>query len=196
MSRSPEDIKRSIIAKIPPGFALAKRESIIDAFYEAFSYGFADGEQAAEDMMNEINPRSSNYLLDDFERVLGADPCGRDLNTQTKEQRRRRAHQRWTATGGQSIAYFTQIARNLGVSITIDEFWPSIANEMVAGDLLIPEGEQFVWRVRLKLIHPVFFISGSSETWERLYDFTINDVECVLRRLKPAHTTLVFMYQE
>ena len=67
---------------------------------------------------------------------------------------------------------------------------------MVAGDCLVPEGDQFVWRVHLKLVDPVFFIAGNAEAFERLYDFSINDVECVLRRLKPAHTTLVFYYQE
>lgn len=196
MSRTPDTIRQSLIAKLPPGFALAKRGGVIDVIYGGYACSLADGEDAAEKLAAEIDPRRANYLLDDFERVLGADPCGRDFNVSTTAQRQRRAHQRWTATGGQSIPYFVGIAHNLGVDIRIEEFWPSIANDMVAGEELIPEGEQFVWRVKLKLVDPMFFISGASEAWERLYDFTINDVECVLRRLKPVHTTLVFFYQE
>lgn len=196
MSRTNDVITQSLIAKLPPGFALAKRGGVIDAIYSGFARSLSEGEEAAERLVNEIDPRAANYLLHDFERVLGADPCGRDFNVSTTAQRQRRAHQRWTATGGQSIPYFIEIARNLGVDIRIEEFWPSIANDMVAGTPLIPEGEQFIWRVKLKLAKPVFFISGSSEAWERLYDFALSDVECVLRRLKPAHTTLVFFYQE
>ena len=196
MSRTHATIKQSLIAKLPPGFALAKRDGVIDAIYSGFARSLAEGEEAAEMLVNEIDPRRANYLLADFERVLAADPCGRDFNVSTTAQRQRRAHQRWTATGGQSIPYFIEIARNLGVDIRIEEFWPSIANDMEAGSPLIPEGEQFVWLVRLKLIDPVFFIAGQNEAGERLYDFTINDVECVLRRLKPAHTTLVFFYEE
>ena len=196
MSRTPADIRQSLIAKLPPGFALAKRGGVIDAIYSGFARSMAEGEEAAERLVNEIDPRAANYLLHDFERVLGAAPCGRDFNVSTTAQRQRRAHQRWTATGGQSIPYFIEIARNLGVDIRIEEFWPSIANDMVAGDYLVPEGDQFIWRVHLKLVDPVFFIAGNAEAFERLYDFSINDVECVLRRLKPAHTTLVFYYQE
>lgn len=196
MSRTPADIRQSLIAKLPPGFALAKRGGVIDAIYSGFAHSLSEGEEAAERLVNEIDPRAANYLLDDFERVLSADPCGRDFNVSTTAQRQRRAHQRWTATGGQSIPYFIEITRNLGVDIRIEEFWPSIANDMVAGDYLVPEGDQFIWRVHLKLVDPVFFIAGNAEAFERLYDFSINDVECVLRRLKPAHTTLVFYYQE
>jgi len=77
MSRPQEIIKQSLIAKLPPGFALAKRGGVIDALYTGFAGAFADGEKAAEDMLVEINPRSANYLLEDFERVLGPDLCGR-----------------------------------------------------------------------------------------------------------------------
>jgi len=196
MTRTIATITQSLIKKLPTGFALAKRGGTIDALYAGFAVSLHEGEDAAERLLNEIDPRHAFFLLDDFERTLGADPCGRDFNNSTILQRQRRAHQRWTATGGQSIPYFIEIARNLGVEITIEEFWPSIANDMVAGDCLVPEGDQFAWRVHLKLVDPVFFIAGNSEAMERLYDFSINDVECVLRRLKPVHTTLVFYYQE
>lgn len=196
MSRTSETIKQSLINKLPPGFSLSKRGGVLDALYGGFASSFFDGEKAAEDILEEINPRLSNYFLEDFERVLGADPCGRDRGDQTIDQRQRYAHQRWTATGGQSIAYFTSIAKSLGFDIEIEEFWPSICGEFAMGNTLIPEGEQFVWRITLKLINQTYFIVGANRTFDRLSDFEISDLECVLRRLKPAHTTLIFSYQE
>jgi len=41
------------------------------------------------------------------------------------------------------------LAKNLGFEIEIEEFWPSKAGGLRAGQRLIPEGEQFVWRVKL-----------------------------------------------
>jgi len=161
-----------------------------------FGLGLADGESQTEKLFVEIHPREAEALLEDFERVLGSDPCGRDKQEQSLSQRQRRAHQRWIATGGQSIPYFIEIARNLGSEIEVEEFWSSVANGMVAGSSLIPEGEQFVWLVKLKLINPDWFISGRGEAWDSLFTFENSDIECVLRRLNPAHTTLIFAYQE
>lgn len=96
--------------------------------------------------MDEIDPRTANALLPDFERVLGPDPCGRDLGNQTIEQRQRRAHQRWIAKGGASIPYFVKMAASLGHTIEIEEFWPSNAGVLLAGQPLIAEGEQFTAR--------------------------------------------------
>jgi len=196
MSRTAETIRQSIRTKWPKGYAAPRIGGVIDALYDGFGVALADGEAQTEKLYVEIHPREAEALLTDFERVLGPDPCGRDKQEQTLSQRQRRAHQRWIATGGQSTPYFIEIARNLGSEIEVEEFWPSVANGMVAGDALIPEGEQFVWLVKLKLINPDWFLSGRNEAFEPLFSFEVSDIECVLRRLKPAHTTLIFSYQE
>jgi len=196
MSRQPTTIAASIRTKWPKGYAAPRTGGVMDALYGGFGLSLADGEEQTEKLYVEIHPREAEALLADFERVLGDDPCGRDKQEQTLSQRQRRAHQRWTATGGQSIPYFVEIARNLGSEIEVEEFWPSVANGMAAGDALIPEGEQFVWLVKLKLINPDWFITGRNEAWDSLFTFEMSSIECVLRRLKPAHTTLIFAYQE
>jgi len=196
MSRAASTIQQSIRTKWPKGYAAPRECGVMDALYGGFGAALADGESQTEKLFVEIHPREAEALLTDFERVLGPDPCGRDKQEQSLTQRQRRAHQRWIATGGQSIPYFIEIARNLGSEIEVEEFWPSVANSMVSGDALIPEGEQFVWLVKLKLINPDWFITGRNEAWDSLFTFENSDIECVLRRLKPAHTTLIFAYQE
>jgi len=196
MSRTAQSIASNLRAKWPMGYAAPRQGGIMDALYLGFADGLADGEAAAERVYQEVHPRDADVLLGDFERVLGSDPCGYDSSDDSLDKRQARAWSRWVATGGQSIAYFTQLAANLGVAIEVQEFWPSIAGDMVAGGTLVPEGEQFIWLVKLALHNPDWFLAGRNEAFEPLFSFDISDIECVLHRLKPAHTTLIFSYQE
>mgnify|MGYP001759980871 CR=1 FL=1 len=196
MTRPQSTILASLIGKLPRGFALGKRGGVLDAVLDSIAKVLVQAEADAEKLMDEIDPRTANALLPDFERVLGPDPCGRDLGSQTIEQRQRRAHQRWIAKGGASIPYFVKMAASLGHTIEIEDFWPSIAGVLQAGQPLIAEGEQFTWRVKLQLISEWIFRAGVNQAGQPLGGFEISDIECELRRLKPAHTQLVFSYVE
>ncbi len=196
MTRSQSSILTSLIGKLPRGFALGKRDGVLDAVLDSIAAVLVQGEAGAEKMMDEIDPRTANALLSDFERVLGPDPCGRDLGNQTLDQRQRRAHQRWIAKGGASIPYFVQMAASLGYTIEIEDFWPSKAGVLRAGQPLIAEGEQFTWRVKLQLISQWLFRVGVNQAGQPLGGYQISDIECELRRLKPAHTQLTFSYLE
>lgn len=196
MARALSNILQSLIGKILPGWALGYRGGVIDAVFEGVAAALKDAEDRAEALMRETDPRSATDLLADFERCLGPDPCGRDQAPLTIDQRRRLAHQRWTARGGQSIPFFVSLARALGIDLTIDEFWPSKAGGLRAGQRLRPEGCQFVWRVNVPgLVSVLNFRAGRSVAGQSLGSFLISAVECELRRLKPAHTLVVFSYQ-
>ncbi|SIQ23681.1 Uncharacterized protein YmfQ in lambdoid prophage, DUF2313 family [Rhizobium sp. RU35A] len=197
MARPVSTILKSLIGKLATGFALGRRDGVLDAHLQGVATALADAEAGAEALMTETDPRSADKLLADFERCLGPDPCGRDRAALTVEQRRKLAHQRWTARGGQSIPFFISIARALGVEITIDEFWPSRAGGLRAGQRLRPEGCQFVWRVNIPgLVTVINFRAGISRAGQRLGSFELSSIECELRRLKPAHTHIVFSYGE
>ncbi|MCH4542771.1 putative phage tail protein [Ochrobactrum sp. A-1] len=196
MTRPQSSILASLIGKLPRGFALGKREGVLDAILNSIAKVLVQAEADAQNLMDEVDPRTANALLPDFERVLGPDPCGRDLGSQTLEQRQRRAHQRWIAKGGASIPYFVKLAESLGHTIEIEEFWPSKAGVLRAGQALIADGEQFTWRVKLQLISEWIFRAGVNQAGQTLGGIELSDVECELRRLKPAHTQLVFSYLE
>ncbi|MGX1099267.1 YmfQ family protein [Amorphus sp. MBR-141] len=194
MSRSVQDVLRSLIGKLHPGWALARRGGVLDTVLEGIAGPIADAEASAEALMDEIDPRAAVNLLPDFERVLGPDPCGRDLDNPSLQERQRVAHQRWTAVGGQSLPYLIALAANLGVLIRIDEFWPSKAGVLRAGDPLISDGEQFVWRVRLALLGEFLFRAGGGRAGDPLGWIILSSVECELRRIAHAHTVVVFSY--
>lgn len=194
MSRTEDQILKSMTGKITPGFALGKRGSILDGLLRATAHLLVEVERSAEAMMNEIDPRTAVHLLPDFERVLGPDKCGRDLDNPTLKQRQRVAHQRWTAMGGQSIPYLIGVAEKLGYTIEIEEFWPSRAGVLRAGQRLVPEGEQFCWRVKLALNGHENFVAGGSQASDPLGQFFLTGIECELRRIAHSHTIPVFSY--
>lgn len=194
MSRLAATVLTSLIGKLPVGWVLALRGGVLDALLGSAAASVASAEAEAERLMVEIDPRTAIELIPDFERVLGPDPCGRDLGARTLEQRQRQAHQRWTARGGQSIPYFVDIAQRLGISIGIEEFWPTRCGVLRAGMALIEDGEQFTWRVKLTLISQWLFRAGQNTAGDPLGGSTVSDIECEIRRLKPAHTQVVFVY--
>lgn len=196
MSRSASDAHDELMSLLPPGWIWPRAGdgSVLGAVLWGPAVLFAEVEAVAAQMMDEIDPRTAVACIDDFERVLGPDPCGRDTSGMSLAARQDLAHQRWTARGGQSVAYYIALAAKRGVDITIEECIPSYADELRAGDELVEPPEQFVWVVNLSLGAWTEFYAGESEAGERLYDYDLSDIECDIRRVKPAHTEVVFVY--
>lgn len=197
MTRRDEDIRAEMIALLPDGWLWPKRrkDTLLAALLEPMAGELAEVEQTAAAMIDELDPRSASLCLTDYERVLGPDPCGRDTSQMSLSDRRQLAHQRWTGRGGASRQYFIDLAAKRGVTITIDENRVSYAGEMVAGDHIVEPPEQFIWIVNLMLLNETLFVAGEGQAGDRLYDLTLSDIECDIRRLKPAHTEVVFNYE-
>ena len=199
MSRSAEQVQADLIAHAPRGWvwpqaAPVAKPSLFETLFKPLAKRIAALEETAEAMLEEIDPRTATLLLPDFERVLGPDPCGRDPGTMSLEQRRQLAHQRWTARGGASISYFVGLAAKRGVAIAIVENRVSMADAAVAGDELIESPEQFCWTVELALLGEIVAKVDESQAGDLLLDITLSDVECDIRRAKPAHTDVAFRY--
>lgn len=198
MSRSAEDAHQELMGLLPPGWIMpsAGDGSLLGAILAAPARMFAEIEAVAEEMIEQIDPRTATHTLDDFERVLGPDPCGRDTAGMSVADRQQLAHQRWTARGGQSIAYFVALAARRGVAITIEEVRLTRAGSARAGDRVVNHPSQFNWVIRLPLGRWRSARAGRSVASDRTYDFTLSDIECDIRRLKPAHTEVFFRYVE
>lgn len=195
MSRTASQIHREALSLLPMGIMWPHgTNTLLAAVLEPLAVMLAELEATAEKMMDEVDPRTAVLCLEDFERVLGADPCGRDPSALSLAARQQLAHQRWTGRGGQSVPYFIDLAAKRGVTITIEEVHPSRAGAMQAGDELVESPEQFIWRVTIPLGTWVDFEAGAGVAGERLYDFEPSDVECDIMRAKPSHTEVVFTY--
>lgn len=195
-ARSEDQVLDELLSLLPPGWIWRRdRDSLIAALLTPLAGGIADIETTAEAMLAEVDPRDATVCLVDFERVLGPDPCGRDISILSLADRRKLAHQRWTARGGASRAYFIGLAAKRGVAITISENRVGYAGELVCGDELVEPPEQFIWTVHLAgFTGESLFETDEGQAGDRLFDLTVNDIECDIRRLKPAHTEVVFAY--
>ena len=173
-------------------------------------------------LVMEAFPPSSFLLLSDWERVLGLpEPCF--PAAQTIEERRLAVVEKLRRRpGGQSRAYFTDLARRLGYhfdepsehavpqqlpvevgridQIAIREFRPFMFGVSRLGDSrwrFSPPQMRFVWMVTVPGVRLSWFRFGQSRLGQdpHLTIRRADDLECVLHKYKPAHTNLFFNYQ-
>jgi uncharacterized protein YmfQ (DUF2313 family) len=196
MSRTEAEVVDECMALLPGGWAWPRSaQSGVGQFMQALGSSLSAFEAAAESQVLEVDPRTAQQMLADYERVLGPDPCGRDLLALAPSDAARLAYQRWTAGGGQSIAFFVALAASLGVAITITETVLSQAGAFWCGaTTLASPPEQYSWRVNLPTAVVDYFVAGGSHAGECLGSFAPNLVACVIRLFAPAHTTVVFNY--
>lgn len=183
-----------LISLQPPGAAwTTEPDSTRWNMLTALAVEFARIDMRAAELREEADPRNTAELLPDWERVAGLpDPCAGQA--QTLAERRQRLVSKLAARGGQSRAYFVGVAARLGYTVTIEEFRPFTCTS-ACDDALNPAaiGWPFVWRVRApaETVRP--FTAGSSCD-EPINAWGNQILECVIGRLKPAHTTVFFAY--
>ncbi len=185
-----------LMALLPPGAALPREPgSRLERLLWPMAEEFARLDARAEDLIRQADPREADEMLADYERVLGDDPCIGPAARLPIETRRALAHQRWTARGGATPAYFIGIAAALGIAITITESRPFECGVSACDDELIAEDGRFEWIVTITA--PTLlteFEVGVADVSTPLGDFARSPVECLIRRAAPAHTTVYFSY--
>src|SRR3546814_16731414 len=87
---------------LPPGDAWPRDpDAVLTRMLDAFAAALAQVDGRAGDLITEADPRSTDELLEDWERVTGLpDPCAGD--EQTAEGRRGRVVKKLPNRGGQS----------------------------------------------------------------------------------------------
>lgn len=184
-------------ALLPAGYAWSRApDATLTKLLGAFADGLARVDQRAVDLQNEADPRTAAEMLADWERVCGLpDPCTVAAGTvQTLSQRRAAVVARLTTLGGQSAAYYRAVAAAIGFAIAVEEYSPHDVLSDVEAPLYDPEW-QFAW-----------IVQAANDT---VIEFTVEDgaddplatwgnapLECMIRRLKPAHTTVLFGYDD
>jgi uncharacterized protein YmfQ (DUF2313 family) len=150
--------------------------------------------QRAIDVLRETFPCTTDELLPEWEATLGLpDPCIGELDT--TQERQAAVCSKFTARGGQSVAYFEQLAASLGYAITITTFRPFYVSEGRVDDPLYDEQWAYVWQVNIAAVDTlVYFRVGESTVDEPLVAFGNATLECLLDAAKPAHTEIIFSY--
>lgn len=140
--------------------------------------------------------------------------------------RQKAVRAKFAATGGQSIAYFQEVAAQLGWDLVVEEFSPFCCGISECGwspASLLADGARFHWRVPFPRGTQVpfecgvtgcgypltdftggpdpsrltWFETGAAECGDRLLDIDFyQPLHCMLMRRKPSHTVLIFDYCE
>lgn len=182
---------------LPPGQAFPREAgTTLHNLLDGMSIELARVDGRGEALPLEANPASTNELLTDWERVAGLpDKCSGVLE-ETLQGRKNALIAKLTSTGGQSPAYFIELASVLGYTVTIEEFRPFRAGMSSAGDALTNGPWVFTWRLHAPETSIIAFRAGVSAAGERLRTWGNDTLECKINQLKPAHTIALFAYGE
>ncbi|MGY2185508.1 YmfQ family protein [Pseudomonas sp. SDO5591_S426] len=180
---------------LPPGQAFPRDAgTTLNNLLDGMSIELARVDGRGESLPIEANPASTNEMLADWERVAGLpDKCSGVLE-ETLQGRKNALLTKLTSTGGQSPAYFIELAASLGYTVTIEVFRPFRAGVSVAGDPLTNGPWAFTWLIRAPEVSVTEFRAGRSAAGERLRTWGNDTLECKINQLKPAHTVALFAY--
>ncbi len=192
MAASPEAYLYQLQALLPPGKAWSRDpDAVLSKLLLAMGDGLARAARRAEDLLEEIDPRTTVELLPDWERVAGLpDPCAGPSPTLATRQAILTA--KLISRGGQSRAYLIGVAAALGYTITIEEF-RLLTCQSACDAALNTNPWRFAWRVHAPAV-TVKNMTCQSGCDEPLRSWGNAVLECTLNRLKPAHTHIIFAY--
>lgn len=128
-----------------------------------------------ESILAEADPRTTAQLLPDWEATCGL-PDGCLPGGGSTAQRRNAVVGRLNEVGGASKAYFIGLAAVYGYTITIDE--PAL----------------HTWRVHSSLSAGLVWSTCNGTCDDQLQTYGSTQLECLINRVKPAHTVVEFAY--
>lgn len=137
------------------------------------------------------NPATPEDLLTDYEQMLGLPDACSGLGS-TYYQRVQAVVAKLTAQGGQSAAYFQAISQAAGYSITIEPQQMLVAG-FRAGAFCHGPKARYVWIVRAIGLGLTYFTAGWGRAGDLLASYQNNGLQCLLNRLKPAHTRIFYI---
>lgn len=196
MDLSAADYEVMLRTLLPGGPAW--QDSLTLRLLNAWAQEFGRLDVRIRDLLEEADPRTSEELLADWELLLGLpDDCMQGVALSI-EDRRRFAWQKLRARGGQSAAYFVGLAETLGVSgVTIDDKFLQPTCMGNCNDRLYSQADEFVWRVNVpQAVQHARMGNCNDDCNDAVQLYTPNLIECPIRERKPAHTVVLFSYQE
>lgn len=185
-----------------------KINSRFSDFLDALAEEPARIEERGADFIDEMDPRTTFEMIDNWERMLGIpDECTPTDVELTLYDRRVRVLQKLTTGGGQSRAFFQLIAQQLGYDASIldvinfrdfrtgvSRVGEPLANSTDAGGETNEAGWAYTFQLKAPAALTRRFTVGQSTVGERLVLPENTTLECVVRKFAPAHVTVLFSF--
>lgn len=145
-------------------------------------------------LIDEIFPCSTVELLPEWEATLGLpDPCIGPLAT--LQERTAAVCGKFVGRGGQNIEYYIHLAASLGYQIEIEQFRPFEASWSTVGQPLYDEAWAYAWRIVVSGESTViWFRASTSAAQEPLATWGNNLLQCMIARVAPANTIIIWSY--
>lgn len=180
-------------ALLPSGAALNDGgQGVLTQLLDGLAQEFARVDASAAALVDESIPDTTLQLLPDWERVCAlpdnCTPAGQSI-----AQRRQAVIARLLGNGTPSIPYLTQLAAQLGYTITIVKR----SARRYRAAMGTPYGLtawQFVWEVHAPLNTVMRRAYGSAVMGTPYSSWQNAVLECVMRQHAPAHTIVNFIY--
>jgi len=205
--RSGSDYAHALRALLPQGLAWpTDPDSVLQRVVDGLAETFDLVDRRAADLLEqETDPRLTIEMLLDWERAWGLpDECLAE--PLTFADRRKALMLRMTRFGAQSREFFIAMALEIGYTIRISENAPFMVGISQVGntrdEFEIPRWQigpgqiRFVWKIHVGRARLSWFRMSSGELGvdPHLRIGRATDLECIMHRLKPAHTYIVFDY--
>lgn len=196
MESTPEQYRHLLQQFLPPGAAWPRElDANLTKLLTGFAVGMSRVHNRSLELIDESDPRTTDEMLSDWERVASLPTACLSALDQTVEERRLTLHAHITSGGGQSTPFFTSLATALGYEITITEYRP-LKTGFKAGDKCCNTPWRFVWRVNAPETTIRAFKAGSSKAGEPIRKWGNERLECEITRRKPSQTIVNFAYGE
>lgn len=187
-------------ALLPLGEAWPREpETTMTQLLRGIAEDMARVDKRCSDLVEETDPRTTLELLGEWEAFAGLPDSCSASGAVSLGERRRSLWAALTQKDGLSLAYFKGLATRLGYSVTIiGRGRPFICGRSRCGHVLGGgHDERLAWRVTIHGPRIQRFRCGSSRAGDKLTRIVrATDLECLLRRMNPAHTELVIAYQD
>ncbi|UVL54717.1 YmfQ family protein [Pseudomonas sp. B21-035] len=194
--RTAEDYHGQLRALLPPGPAWDRElNPQVDALLAAAAQELAREDLRVADLLTESEPDTVRELVPDWERVMKLpDPCLGE--SPPFDDRQLAVRRRLVEVGGQTPAYFVELAFSLGYTQArvVERRAPRFGRSRFGAAHFGTWTAQFMWTLetgpRLRLGRRF----GASYWGQRFGMNPSGALECVIRRSAPAHTLEFIQY--
>lgn len=188
-----EKIYSSLLASLlPPGPAWTTEPgSNLTKLLKGLGEELERVDNQAGGLVLEANPLSMSTMLDVRYQEAGLPDLCKGKPAEDSEQQKEVVG-KWSARGGQSIAYFYEVAEKYGFDIIIDEYAIFKIEHQGIETLGIDSEYAYSWSINYVDGQQIYFRAGENKADDRLEIAKGIGINCIFGKLKPAHTSIIY----
>ncbi|TKV19530.1 YmfQ family protein [Citrobacter sp. wls613] len=169
-----------------------------DLLLTGLAPSLAEVHERGDALMLETDPRSVTELMDRYEAISGLPDNCAPPGVQTLQQRRQRLDAKLNLAGGINEAFYLSQLKALGYTgVTITRYNKSqFTCVSDCTDSLYSDEWRYYWQVNMPSATQITPMAAISSCTESIRSWGDTIAECVLSKLSPSHTYVIFKYPE